>query len=267
MAVETGALFSVKGGVRSFMMDISQAQQGIVHVLVCPTFTSLKLDPADSQREVEETNCNADKVVALKYTEKSSLNLSWEIGNSTTEMKAAAMGQRIMLKPTDSTVPYGLAWVNAPDTATPTLPASATGVYGSGVLADASAVGAAMIDGATQQLTQVPFGTFSFAALRSFAIGADGEMKFSADLRGKVISVGGALHTVANVYDTQGADIITQLRIQHHYIDHNRGLSIFDADVSLERSGFDLGQPNQSFKGLVNGGKYRIRVIPRINRC
>ena len=190
-----------------------------------------------------------------------------EFGNSSPELKLLALGQRLALNATDIAVPYGVSYVNAPDTLTPTTNASLVGVYGNGVVADTVAVAAVIIGGISVQLTQAPFGSFSFAAIKSFAVGADGALKFSVDLRGKVISVGGALHTVANVYDTLGSDTVTILRVQHDFIDTNRLMSIFEAEISLERSGIDLGAPNKSMKGLINGGKYRVRVLPATNRC
>ena len=267
MAIEKGASFGIKGGVRTRLVDASKAAAGFFSVLVCPTATSVKVDPSDSYKEIEESDCNANKVIALRYLEKSSLNLNLEFGNSNPELKMLAMAQRLILKATDTAVPYGLAYINAPDTATPTLSASLVGVYGNGVAADAVATGAVMINGVSVPLTQTAFGAFSFSALNSFAIGADGAIKLSADLRGKVISIGGALHTIANVYDSEGADAVTILQVQHDFIDTNRTMSIFEAEISLERSGIDLGAPNQSMKGLINGGKYRVRVLPRTNRC
>ncbi len=267
MAIEKGASFGIKGGVRTRLVDASKASLGFFSVLVCPTATSVKVDPSDSYKEIEETDCNANKVIALRYIEKSSLNLNMEFGNSNPELKMLAMAQRLILKATDAAVPYGLAYINAPDTATPTLAASAAGVYGIGVVADAVATGAVMINGVSEQLTQSAFAGFAFNNIKSFAIGADGAIKVSADLRGKVVSIGGALHTIANVYDTEGADQVTILQIQHDFIDTNRVMSVFEAEISLERSGIDLGAPNQSMKGLINGGKYRVRVLPRTNRC
>ena len=267
MALELGASFGVKGGVRTRLVDASKASLGFLSVLVCPTATGLKVDPSDSYKEIEEADCNANKVIAIRYLEKSSLNLNIEFGNSSVELKMLALGQRLALSATDAFVPYGLAYVNAPDTLTPTIAASTIGVYGIGVVADAVATAAVLINGVSTQLTQVAFAAFSFATVKSFAIGADGTMKFSVDLRGKVVSVGGALHTVANVYDSQGADTVTILRVQHDFIDTNRLMSIFEAEISLERSGIDLGAPNQSMKGLINGGKYRVRVLPNTNRC
>lgn len=267
MPLEKGALYVIKGGVSTRLLDTSNSAQNITHVMVCPPASGVKLDPSDSYKEIEGVDCSANKVVELKYLEKSSLNLTLEFGNSTMELKALAMGQRMALKSTDTAVPYGVAWVNAPDTATPTLPASAAGVYGQGVAADAVATGAVMINGVSEQLTQLAFGSFDFASIKSFAIGSDGAMKFSADLRGKLVSIGGALHTIANVYDTEGADRVSQLRVQHNFIDNNRLLSIFEADISLERSGIDFNAPNQSMKGLVNSGQWRVRTLPRVNRC
>ena len=267
MALELGASFGVKGGVRTRLVDASKASLGFLSVLVCPTATGLKVDPSDSYKEISEADCNANQVIALRYLEKSSLNLNIEFGNSSVELKMLALGQRLALSATDATVPYGLAYINAPDTLTPTIAASTVGVYGMGVLADAVGTAAVLINGVSTQLTQVAFAAFSHATVKSFAIGADGTMKFSVDLRGKVVSVGGALHTVANVYDTQGADTVTILRVQHDFIDTNRLMSIFEAEISLERSGIDLGAPNQSMKGLINGGKYRVRVLPNTNRC
>ena len=267
MAVELGASFSVKGGVRTRLVDASKAALGFLSVLVCPTATGIKIDPSDSYKEIEESDCNANKVISIRYLEKSSLNLNIEFGNSSAELKLLALGQRLVLNATDATVPYGLAYINAPDTTTPTFAASTAGVYGIGVVADAVATASALFNGVSTPLTQVAFSAFSFAATKSFAIGADGTMKFSIDLRGKVVSVGGALHTVANVYDTLGGDQVTILRVQHDFIDTNRLMSIFEAEISLERSGIDLGAPNQSMKGLINGGKYRVRILPATNRC
>ena len=267
MPMEIGASFGVKGGVRTRIVDASKASLGFLSVLVCPTATGLKVDPSDSYKEIEEADCNANKVIAIRYLEKSSLNLNIEFGNSSVELKMLALGQRLVLNATDAFVPYGLAYINAPDTLTPTIAASTVGVYGMGVVADAVGTAAVLINGVSTQLTQVAFAAFSHATVKSFAIGADGTMKFSVDLRGKVVSVGGALHTVANVYDTQGADQVTILRVEHHFIDTNRLMSIFEAEISLERSGIDLGAPNQSMKGLINQGKYRVRVLPNTNRC
>ena len=267
MALDSGASFSVKGGVRTRLVDASKAALGFLSVLVCPTATGVKVDPSDSYKEIEEQDCNANKVISIRYLEKSSLNLNIEFGNSSPELKLLALGQRLILNASDVAVPYGLAYINAPDTATPTLAASVVGAYGNGVAADAVAIGSYLLNGVSTPLTQVAFAAFSFASTKSFAIGADGTMKFSIDLRGKVVSVGGALHTVANVYDTQGADQVTILRVQHDFIDTNRLMSIFEAEISLERSGIDLGAPNQSMKGLINGGKYRVRVLPNTNRC
>ena len=267
MPMEIGASFGVKGGVRTRLVDASKASLGFLSVLVCPTATGLKVDPSDSYKEIEEADCNANKVIAIRYLEKSSLNLNIEFGNSSVELKMLALGQRLKLSATDVAVPYGLAYINAPDTLTPTVPASTVGVYGMGVIADAVATAAVLMNGVSTQLTQVADAAFSFATVKSFSIGADGAMKFSVDLRGKVVSVGGALHTVANVYDTQGADNVTILRVKHDFIDTNRLMSIFEAEISLERSGIDLGAPNQSMKGLINGSKYRVRVLPNTNRC
>ena len=199
MPIDSGASFGVKGGVRTRIIDASKASLGFLSVLVCPTATSVKVDPSDSYKEIEEADCNANKVIAIRYLEKSSLNLNVEFGNSSVELKLLALGQRLSLNASDSAVPYGLAYVNAPDTNTPTIAASLAGVYGIGVVADAVATAAVLINGVSVPLTQVAFAAFSFATVKSFAIGADGTMKFSIDLRGKVVSVGGALHTVANV--------------------------------------------------------------------
>ena len=267
MAMDLGASFSVKGGVRTRLVDASKAALGFLSVIVCPTATGLKVDPSDSYKEIEEADCNANKVISLRYIEKSSLNLNIDFGNSSPELKLLALGQRLALNASDVAVPYGVAYVNAPDTLTPTTNASLVGVYGNGVVADTVAIGAVLIGGIANQLTQQPFAAFSFATPKTFAIGADGAMKFSVDLRGKVISVGGALYTVANVYDTLGSDQVTILRVQHDFIDTNRSMSIFEAEISLERTGIDLGAPNQSMKGLINGGKYRVRVIGATNRC
>lgn len=267
MPLEKGAYYVIKGGVSTFLSDISRINLGFTSVMVCPPASGVKLDPSDSYKEIEGVDCSANKVVELKYLEKSSLNLSLEFGNSTMELKALAMGQRMALQATDATVPYGVSWVNAPDTLTPTLPVSAVGVYGEGVVDDAVATGAVMLNGVSEQLTQTPFASFNFAAPKTFAIGADGAAKFSVDLRGKVLTIGGAFHSIANVFDTEGAERVSQLRVQHNFIDNNRILSIFEADMSLERSGIDFNAPNQSMKGLVNSGRWRVRTLPRVNRC
>jgi hypothetical protein len=116
-------------------------------------------------------------------------------------------------------------------------------------------------------LTQTAFATFSHAAVRSFSIGANGAMKFSADIAGRVVSVSGALHTLTNVVDTDGGASVALIELEHHVINHRRELVIFGCSFAPERTGIDFSSPTASLKGTVASGAWRMRNIGLQNRC
>lgn len=264
MAVDIAALFGQKGGVRTFITDRTNPLVPIR--IICPT-GSVKLTPQDSFAEVTETDCNANEVIALKYMNKTSTEVSVEFGNAYPELQALTMNRGTILVTSDTTVPFGIGWTNVPDTATPTVAPSTTGVYGFGVAADAVASAVAFINGRSVELTQTAFAAFSHAGTLSFAVGANGALKFSTDLAGKVCSVGGAQHTVANVTDTDGGRSIGLLELEHHIINHRRELVIIGCSFAPERTGIDFSAPTASLKGTVASGNWRMRTIPVQNRC
>ena len=265
MAVDIAALIGQKGGVRTFITD--RTNSAVPLRIICPTAKAVKVTAQDSYAEVTETDCNANEVIALKYMNKTATEVSVEFGNAYPELQALAMNRGTLLVTSDTTVPFGAGWTNVPDTATPTVAASATGVYGFSVVADAVATAVVLINGRSTPLTQTAFGAFSFAGTLSFAVGASGALKFSSDLAGKVYSLGGAQHTIANVLDTDGGRSIGLLELEHHIINHRRELVIFGCSFAPERTGIDFSAPTASLKGTVAGGNWRMRVLPIQNRC
>jgi hypothetical protein len=265
MGLDIAALYGQKGGVRTFLLDATNPATPVR--IICPTAKSVKVNPQDSYAEVTETDCNANEVIALKYLNKTATEVSVEFGNSYPELQALAMNKRNVLVASDTTVPFGLGWINVPDTATPTLNASNTGVYGFGVAADAVATAVALINGQSVALTQTAFGAFSYAATRSFAIGANGAVKFSLDIAGRVVSLGGAQHTVVNVVDTDNASSVSLITLEHHLINHRKELTIFQCSFAPERTGIDFSTPTASLKGTVASGAWRMRTLPLSNRC
>lgn len=265
MPVDIAALNGQKGGVRSFLTDTTNPLLPVQ--IIVPTATSVKLNPSDSYEEVKETDCNGNMVTALKFLKESSTEIEVQLGNTYPELQALAMNKGNILVPTDTMVPFGVGWSNIPDSLTPTITPSTAGVYGFGLAADAVASAVVLIDGRSVPLTQSNFGSFSFASTRSFAVGANGELKFSADLAGKVYSLRGAQHTVANVVDTDGGRSVGLLEFEHHIINHKRELTIFQCSFSPERTGIDFSTPQTSFKGTIAAGAWRMRTLPRQNRC
>lgn len=265
MAVDIAALNGQKGGVRTFITDRTNPLLPIQ--IICPTAKAVKVTPQDSYAEVTETDCSANEVVALKYMNKSSTEVSVEFGNSYLELQALTMNKGTILATSDTTIPFGIGWSNVPDTTTPTVAASTTGVYGFGVVADAVTLAVALINGQSVPLTQVAFASFSFASERSFAVGLNGALKFSADLAGRVYSLTGAKHTLANVVDTDGGRSIGLLELEHHVINHKRELVIFGCSFAPERTGIDFSAPTASLKGTVASGAWRMRNIGLQNRC
>ena len=265
MPVDIAALNGQKGGVRTMITDATNPLAKVR--IICPTAKSVKVSPQDSYAEVTETDCNANEIIALKYMNKSATEVAVEFGNAYPELQALTMNKGNVLVASDAAVPFGLAWLNVPDTLTPTVAASTTGVYGFGVVADAVTTAVALINGQSIQLTQSAFASFSFASVRSFAVGANGALKFSADLAGRVYTLGGALHTVANVVDTDGGRSIGLLELEHHIINHKRELVIFQCSFAPERTGIDFSAPTASLKGTVASGAWRMRNLGLLNRC
>lgn len=265
MAIDIAALYGNKGGVRTMLIDATNPLAKIR--IICPTAKKVAVSPQDSYAEVTETDCNANEVIALKYMNKTQTEVSIEFGNAYPELNALTMNKGNVLVASDATIPFGLSWINVPDTATPTIDASTTGVYGFGVAADAVATAVALINNRSVQLTQSAYGSFSHASTRSFAIGADGAVKFSADLAGKVVTLGGAEHTATNVVDTNGGRSIALLELEHHIINHRRELTIFQCSFVPERTGIDFSTPSASLKGTVASGAWRMRTLQLLNRC
>lgn len=264
MAKYEGILDSIKTGIQTVMSD--RTDPLVKHVFVTPA-ASVKVDPSDSYQELMDIDaCTGNKVLVLKYLEKQATNVSWDYDSSSIDAKAAAMGKRMKKVASDVAVPFFRTWFNVLDVASPTSPASTLGVYGEGVVADVISIGSVKMDGIDIPLVQQNFAGFSAAAPLSFAVGADGAMKFSEDLRGRVVSIGGALHTLANIWSSDGANI-SVMSLQHSFITHQRALGILDIpSISLERSGFSIGDPKQSFKGIINGD-FRLIQPNKKNRC
>ena len=63
-----------------------------------------------------------------------------------------------------------------------TYPAYTAGQFGFGIEADADAIGSYLVNHVSTPLTQQPYATFTAATANSFAVGANGALKFSTNL-------------------------------------------------------------------------------------
>lgn len=271
MTTDIGARQGIKSGVKSLIMFnrdvlVGAAYQRMTYAMSVPV-AKVKIDASDSYEEYKEIDCKGNEYVASKEIKETKTEIEISFGTSTLEMKALGMGRSMKKYTTGKSVPFASTWFPVPDVAAPALPASVAGVFGSGVVADAQGYGSALIDGISTPLTQANFAGFSVATPLSFAVGVDGEMKFSDDLRGRIVSIGGILTPLANVWASDG-EIIKTIDLDHYLITPDGLLMYLKArNISLERSGIDFSSPEITLKGSIADSDYELITLAQKNRC
>jgi hypothetical protein len=249
MALDIGSRFAVKGGVRTNLYDITDP---LVRFLIpTPVATEFSINPQDQFQELYGADCNGNRVLEFKTENQTQTQIQMTFSAATIDMKAAALKVRMQTQAT-GLLPYATGWFTVPDVAAPTIAASATGVYGFGVTADAPAI-ASYINpfGVAIPLVQGTFATPG--ATLGFGVGANGALSFSPDLRGKMVSIGNCFFTATNYYQSDTA--IVEMAAEFLFVDSYKNLNLLNVpSFSPERQATSFSNPEQSINGTINGG-------------
>jgi hypothetical protein len=261
MALDIASRYALKGGVRTHLYDLTDPLARFL--IPTPSATECSINPQDQFQELYGSDCNGNRILEYKTENQTQTQLQLTFSAATVDIKAAALKVRMTPKAT-GLVPYTTGWFTVPDVATPTIPASATGVYGNGVVADAEAIGTYINEfGQAIELTQGTFATPG--ATLSFGVGVDGALSFSADLRGKVVSIGGCFYTQTDYYESDTA--IQEMAVEFMFVDSYKNLYLLNVpSFSPERQATSFSNPEQSINGTINGG-FKIVSFQRKNRC
>ena len=134
-----------------------------------------------------------------------------------------------------------------------TIPPATAGQAGFGIAVDAVTEGSVNLDGLSTTITQVAFGGFTDGGVREFAVGANGELVFSADLQGCVVS----LLLPWNVNGRIISDILVgEVQINAALVNSNNKISFLTIPSAV------VNTPGTPFEPGVEN--FEIRVFPLI---
>lgn len=134
-----------------------------------------------------------------------------------------------------------------------TIPPATAGQAGFGIATDAETIGSINTDGISTALTQVPFAGFTGAGTQEFAVGANGELVFSDDLQGCVIS----LLIPWNVNARIISDVLVgEVQINAALVNSNNRISFLTIPSAV------VNTPGTPFEPGVEN--FEIRVFPLI---
>jgi hypothetical protein len=252
------------------------AQKSIVYAVIKDLTTGMLLvlpPPSGGQFEtgieltaIEAVNCEGITSTVKRFQAKQDPKVSLTFGAKTPDVVCLALGRKLQANAS------GTSQMDASSFQVPSdglVPAVTTGTMGFGIAANAVATASWQnAEGVSEALVQDPtFATFDPAAVGStkkFAIGANGEMKFGNELRGRRISME-IPYSITNVYNLGSAYNNLAIRVGVIDIALRQWQWIFPS-VSIEPGSINLVEPEQESSFFVNGG-YDLRFMRQLHPC
>lgn len=141
-----------------------------------PTPNNFVLQDTKEQRMQYTRDWMGRRTRANTYVVASDASLSISYSHVQPELLAFRIGTYFEEKTND------VYFVRSYTVTKDSYPAYATGAFGNGIVADADAKASIKTAYSTEELTAQPYATFNGSTAKSFAVGANGAVKFSTDL-------------------------------------------------------------------------------------
>jgi hypothetical protein len=202
--------------------------------------------------EIEEISCLGVKVRGKVYPTVSKPAFQLNFGAKTPELIGLKLNRRF--NAAGSTTQY-LVRNKFKVPSTGTVAAAPVGTFGNGITADpAGAIGSYMTEyGVTDDLTYEDFATDITAMTTTFAIGANGALKFSDDLKNAQVSI--KYPVASQTVRELGSTPYTQLEMFARVILLDGTMTTWYAsDISIDSTGdISLEESTQQLTFFVNG--------------
>lgn len=204
------------------------------------------------QQELTESNCRAVIQNVFRSTSQQDYTLELQYGYKLPDLIATALGRRIE-NATNVDSLWGMGAITVPDVASPSYAAVSSGTWGFGIVEDAPGDASYLNeDGVSIKLTQQAFAAFVPTTPLSFAIGANGALKFSEDLRGRRFSVDQVAIQIAEMYRLGGA--LGELAISLYLINNDFKLVRWDfPSATINPQSINNSDAAQSLQFFVSG--------------
>lgn len=238
-----------KGLVEVALIDVSVTPNVI---LALPQASGGVYQTGSENSEIEEISCSGVRVRGKVFEGVSKPAFQLDYSAKTPELIGLKLNRRFA--PPASTTQYVVRnKFRVPSTGT--VAAVASGTFGFGISADpVGAIGSYMNEyGVTAALTYDAFADDITASPTTFAIGANGALKFSNDLKNGQVSI--KYPVASQTVRSLGSTSYTQLEMFARLVSLDLTMSTYYAsDISVDSTGdISLAEPGQQLTFFVNG--------------
>lgn len=253
---------------RKSVASVAIKQNSTGNIIMTPIAATGTLDTGINIAELSEANCRGEQVRAATFKSEEKPKLQLDYGIITPVMNSLKL-DRQMEEITGGTAEYYKIKFRLPSVGN-TLPANAAGVFGNGLAGGdlSTTVGVSAVASNTFGLSDVV--TIAAAAapadVTTIAIGADGALTFSDDLRNADINL--LIPYTGVDFAETGSTSYGELSIRVKVI--NLDLSVTEwvfPQAQVDPSGsIPFGGDSQTFEFFVNGD-YTYRSYSLLNDC